>query len=244
MLRIEDIDKGRCRAEFVKAIKEDLAWLGLDWDEPVRRQSKHFDDYGEALKKLERRGLVYPCFCTRGEIAAEIERAGNAPHGQSRAGLSRHLPQPLGRRTAEADGQGHGLCAQARHGARGHHLRPVVLAGRASTGASRRSRSGSATSCWRARTPRRAITWRSPSTTTCRAITLVTRGADLFEATHVHRLLQALLGYATPEYQHHRLLTDSAGRRLAKRDGDITIRALRQANYTPAEVRGMTGFDG
>jgi glutamyl-Q tRNA(Asp) synthetase len=75
-------------------------------------------------------------------------------------------------------------------------------------------------------------------------VTLVTRGADLFDATHVHRLLQTLLGFETPEYQHHRLLTDSAGRRLAKRDGDITIRALRAANYTPAEVRAMTGFDG
>jgi glutamyl-Q tRNA(Asp) synthetase len=243
VLRIEDIDKGRCRAEFVKAIKEDLAWLGLEWDEPVRVQSKHFDDYGEALKKLERRGLVYPCFCTRAEIAAEIERAGHAPHGNNGPvypGTCRNLSEDE-RQKRMAKGMSYALrldMARAatisgplfwhdrQHGrvkAQPERFGDVVLA-----------RKDAPASYHLAVTVDDHL----------QGITLVTRGADLFEATHVHRLLQALLGYETPEYQHHRLLTDSAGRRLAKRDGDITIRALRQANYTPAEVRGMTGFDG
>jgi glutamyl-Q tRNA(Asp) synthetase len=243
LLRIEDIDKGRCRSEFVKAIKEDLAWLGVEWEEPVRQQSRHFADYAEAIKKLERRGLVYPCFCTRSEIQAEIERAGNAPHGNQGPvypGTCRNLSEDE-RQKRMAKGASYALrldMARAAtisgplfwhdrlHGrvkAQPERFGDVVLA-----------RKDAPASYHLAVTVDDHL----------QGVTLVTRGADLFDATHVHRLLQTLLGFETPEYQHHRLLTDSAGRRLAKRDGDITIRALRAANYTPAEVRAMTGFDG
>lgn len=243
LLRIEDIDKTRCKPEFIKAIKEDLAWLGLEWEEPVRQQSKHFDDFAEALKKLERRGLIYPCFCTRSEIQAEVERAGHAPHGNGGPvypGTCRNLSEDE-RQKRMAKGMGYALrldmsrastisgplfWQDRQHGrvkALPDRFGDVVLA-----------RKETPTSYHLAVTVDDHI----------QGVTLVTRGADLFDATHVHRLLQTLLGYETPEYQHHRLLTDSAGRRLAKRDGDITIRALRAANYTPAEVRAMTGFDG
>jgi glutamyl-Q tRNA(Asp) synthetase len=243
LLRIEDIDKTRCKPEFIKAIKEDLAWLGLVWEEPVRLQSKHFEDYAEALKKLERRGLVYPCFCTRSEIQAEIERAGHAPHGNGGPvypGTCRNLSEDeRQRRMAKGVAYAYRLnMARAstisgplfwqdrQHGrvkAQPDRFGDVILA-----------RKDTPTSYHLAVTVDDHL----------QGVTLVTRGADLFDSTHVHRLLQTLLGYETPEYQHHRLLTDSAGRRLAKRDGDITIRALRAANYTPAEVRAMTGFDG
>jgi glutamyl-Q tRNA(Asp) synthetase len=243
LLRIEDIDKTRCRAEFIKAIKEDLAWLGLEWEEPVRQQSKHFEDYAEALKKLERRGLVYPCFCTRAEIQAEIERAGNAPHGTHGPiypGTCRNLSEDE-RQKRMAKGMGYALRLDMARAATisGPLFWQDRLHGRVKA---QPERFGDVVLA-RKDTPSSyhlAVTVDDH----LQGVTLVTRGADLFEATHVHRLLQALLGYETPEYQHHRLLTDSAGRRLAKRDGDITIRALRSANYTPAEVRAMTGFDG
>jgi glutamyl-Q tRNA(Asp) synthetase len=243
LLRIEDIDKTRCKPEFIKAIKEDLAWLGLEWEEPVRQQSKHLDDYAEALKKLERRGLIYPCFCTRSEIQAEVERAGHAPHGNGGPiypGTCRNLSEDE-RQKRMAKGMSYALrldmsrastisgplfWQDRQHGrvkAQPDRFGDVVLA-----------RKETPTSYHLAVTVDDHI----------QGVTLVTRGADLFDATHVHRLLQTLLGYETPEYMHHRLLTDSAGRRLAKRDGDITIRSLRAANYTPAEVRAMTGFDG
>jgi glutamyl-Q tRNA(Asp) synthetase len=235
LLRIEDIDPGRCKPEFAKAIFEDLAWLGLEWEMPVRYQSKHLDDYAAALAKLERRGLVYPCFCTRADIKAEIEKSGSAPHGpdgpvypglckkisvEERESFALRLDMEM---AASAIGpvtfrdRNHGLvkAAPAKFG-------DIVLA-----------RKDVATSYHLAATVDDNL----------QGVTLVTRGADLFEATHVHRLLQALLGYHTPEYQHHRIVTDQAGRRLAKRDSDLSIRGLREAKYTPHEVRSMCGFE-
>jgi glutamyl-Q tRNA(Asp) synthetase len=243
LLRLEDIDLARCRETFVAGILEDLAWLGLDWDGPVRRQSAHFDDYRQALDRLEATGLLYPCFCTRSGIEAEIAGAGRAPHGpegplypgtcrelgdaervrRTRAGEAYALRLDIGRAAAEAgrltwvDEQAGTVVADpARHG-------DVVLA-----------RKDVPASYHLAVTVDDAL----------QGVTLVTRGADLFAATDIHRLLQALLGLPTPHYHHHQLLTDAAGRRYAKRDRALTLEALRAAGRPPREVRAMAGFPG
>jgi len=241
LLRIEDIDSGRCRAEFTQAIFEDLAWLGLDWPAPVRRQSEHFADYRAALDRLAERDLLYPCFCTRRDIAAEIVGAGHAPHGPEGAlysGLCRALP------TAErvrrlANGEPHALRldiakASAMAGPLTWHDRGrgTVTADPAQFGDVVLARKDVPTSYHLAVTVDDAM----------QEVNLVSRGEDLFAATHVHRLLQALLGLPVPDYAHHRLLTDGEGRRYAKRDRALTLRALRQTGRSAAEVRAMAGF--
>jgi glutamyl-Q tRNA(Asp) synthetase len=234
LLRIEDIDRARCRPEFDAAILEDLAWLGLAWDGAVRRQSEHFDDYRGALRRLEEQGALYPCFCTRKDIRAEITSAGGAPQGDSSPvypGTCRRLT-PAERGSRIASGIDYALrldlaAALARTGpldwsedgdrtaAEPQSLGDVVLA-----------RKDVPVSYHLAVTVDDAL----------QGVTLVTRGADLFAATHIHRLLQALLGLPTPVYRHHPLLTDAAGRRLAKRDRALTIRAMRDAGATPAQI--------
>ncbi len=241
LLRIEDIDRGRCRPEFEAAITEDLAWLGLTWEEPVRRQSAHLDDYRAALERLAARGLVYPCFCTRKEIQAEIARAGRAPHGPEGPlypGLCRGLSADEGQ-SRIAGGESHALrldLARALESvgdlawedlgegmieATPEVLGDVVLA-----------RKDVPTSY------HLAVTWDDA----LQGVTLVTRGADLLPATHVHRLLQALLDLPTPAWHHHALVEDESGRRLAKRHDALSIRALRAAGRSPAEVRALAGF--
>jgi glutamyl-Q tRNA(Asp) synthetase len=238
LLRIEDIDAARCRAEFVASIEEDLAWLGLDWDGAVRRQSEHFIDYKAALDRLDVAGLIYPCFCTRAEIAAEIARAGGAPQGEggplypgtcrnlSREERSRRIASgasfALRLDVAKAAAQTGPLfwedTERGRIEATPEALGDVVLA-----------RKDVPTSYHLAVTVDDAR----------QGVTLVTRGADLFAATHIHRLLRALLDLPVPRYRHHRLLTDGGGKRFAKRDRALTLRALREAGRTPEEVRGM-----
>jgi glutamyl-Q tRNA(Asp) synthetase len=239
LLRLEDIDRTRCRPEFAAAILEDLAWLGLDWDGPVRVQSEHFADYAAALDRLDVAGLIYPCFCTRATIAAEIARAGAAPHGDDgpvypgtcraltaeerlrriTSGESFALRLDVAKALARTgplhwEEESHGTIT-----AEPQRLGDVVLA-----------RKDVPTSYQLAVTVDDAL----------QGVTLVTRGADLFTATHIHRLLQALLELPTPRYRHHALLTDPSGRRYAKRDEALTLRALREAGRTPAEVRAMT----
>lgn len=242
LLRMEDIDGGRCRPEYDAAIREDLAWLGLRWEEPVRRQSEHLDDYRAALDCLDALGLLYPCFCTRREIQEEVARAPHAPHGPDGVlypGTCRKWPMAERRQRIEA-GEPHCLrldmaAAVARAGRLTWHdreagpqvARPevfgdIVLA-RKDTPASYHL----------------AVTWDDA----LQGVTLVTRGTDLFEATHVHRLLQALLDLPVPQWHHHRLLTDDSGRRFAKRDRSLTLRALREAGRTPREVIAMAGAD-
>jgi len=241
LLRLEDIDRTRCRPEFAQAILDDLAWLGLDWDGAVRRQSEHFDDYRAALDRLAAAGLLYPCFCTRGEIRAEIERAGHAPHGPEGAlypGTCRHVPED--ERTARTDaGAPYALrldmaAAVARTGPLTWHDRAAgeIAADPASFGDIVLARKDTPASYHLAVTVDDAL----------QAVTLVTRGVDLFAATDVHRLLQALLSLPTPEYHHHRLLTDETGRRYAKRDRALTLAALRESGRTPEAVRAMAGF--
>ena len=234
LLRIEDIDRGRCRPEFDRAIREDLLWLGLDWDGEVRRQSEHFADYQAALARLEAQGLLYPCFCTRKHIQAEIARAGGAPQGEDGPvypGTCKQLASDQRQERIES-GVDYALrldvsAALARSGALywSEHNRRIA-ADPAVLGDVVLARKDIPTSYHLAVTVDDAL----------QGVTLVTRGVDLFAATHIHRLLQALLGLSTPAYRHHKLLTDATGRRLAKRDRALTIRAMREAGMTPAEV--------
>jgi glutamyl-Q tRNA(Asp) synthetase len=245
LLRLEDIDRTRCRAEYAAAILDDLAWLGLDWDGPVRRQSEHFDDYQKALDCLAALDLLYPCFCTRRDIAAEVARAGAAPHGPL------GIPYPgtcrrLDRAAREA----------GRQSGRDYALRLDVARALALTGPLEWREEGLAPG------PRRADPAPFGDVVLARkevpasyhlavtvddalqGVTLVTRGADLQMATHVHRLLQALLDLPTPRYRHHALLTDAAGRRLAKRNGALAVRTLRARGASAAEILALAQSSG
>jgi len=238
LLRLEDIDQTRCRDEYAAAILEDLVWLGLSWDGPVRKQSEHLDDYRRALGRLAEMGVLYPCFCTRREIRDEVARAGGAPHGLSgspypgtcrgldprqraeklRSGADYAMRLDLGRAlalTGAVEWVEEGEDGPLRKLADPTPLGDVVL-----------SRKDVPTSYHLAVTVDDAI----------QGVTLVTRGEDLAMATHVHRLLQTLLGLPTPRYRHHELVTDTAGRRLSKRDRALTIRSLRESGMGPAEI--------
>ena len=246
LLRIEDIDTGRSRAAFVDAIFKDLAWLGLRWETPVRHQSRHFADYRAALDRLDALGLIYPCFCTRKDIEAEIARASSAPHGpdgvlypgicrslaateRSRriaAGAAFALRLDTGRAMAHLmdDGRWPLTWRDDRFGtetARPQSLGDVVLA-----------RKDTPTSYHLAVTVDDAA----------QGISHVIRGQDLHHATHIHRLLQALLALPTPRYHHHALITGPDGKRFAKRDRSATLAALREAGTSPHEVRARLGI--
>jgi len=241
LVRLEDIDATRCRAEFADAALADLAWLGIDWDGALRRQSAHFADYRRALDRLEGLGLVYPCFCTRAAIQAEIARAGSAPHGPEGPiypGTCRGRAADERRRRIAA-GEAVALRLDVRRALAGigeldwvDEQAGSIRANPASHGDVVLARKEMPTSYHIAVTVDDAL----------QGVTLVTRGEDLFTATHIHRLLQALLGLPVPHYHHHKLLTDASGRRYAKRDRALTLRALREAGRTPAEVRKMAGF--
>jgi glutamyl-Q tRNA(Asp) synthetase len=243
LLRIEDIDRTRCRPEYAAAIMEDLAWLGIDWDGEVRVQSEHFAAYGAALSTLSARGLLYPCFCTRADIAREIEAAGGAPHGADGPlypGLCRNIPNKerkariaagephalrLDMRRAVAAAHGPLLCEEVGEGVFAADPAPLfgdVVLARKDTPASYHL----------------AVTHDDA----LQGVTLVTRGDDLKPATHLHRLLQALMGWPVPRWRHHGLLRGPGGARLAKRDGAAAIAALREAGHSAAEVRAMAGF--
>lgn len=240
-LRIEDIDPVRSKDEYTDAILEDLKWLGLDWETPVRKQSNHMKDYETALQKMMLKGLLYPCFCSRSEIKMEIAQSGHAPQGPDGPiypGICRKLSDQK-REDRMLDGEAFvrridmkGAAAIAgplgwndislgRTRAQPEKFGDVVLA-RKDVPASYHL----------------AVTVDDH----LQGITLVTRGADLAPSTDVHRLLQGLLGFTPPTYSHHRLIKDTAGRRLAKRDQDMSIRALRENGYTPEEVVAMSGF--
>ncbi|GIX16950.1 MAG: tRNA glutamyl-Q(34) synthetase GluQRS [Rhodothalassiaceae bacterium] len=245
LLRIEDIDAGRCRERFVAAIFADLAWLGIRWEQRVRRQSRHLADYRAALARLEEAGLVYPCVCTRKEVAAELAAMGMAPHG---SGVSRYPGTcRRNRRRAErliAEGRTWALrldlaAALNRLARRGREelawmeegAGPVPL-DPALVGDVVLARKDVPTSYHLSVVVDDAL----------QGVTHVIRGADLKEATHVHRLLQALLDLPSPVYHHHRLLLGPDGRRLAKRDGATTLHDLRLSGMTAAEVRRRLGF--
>ena len=244
LLRIEDIDPLRCKPEFSEALLEDLRWLGLTWEEPVRRQSAHMKDYAAALSKLRAMGLLYPCFCTRREIENEALASAAAPHlalsgpdGLVYPGTCRTLdPAERTRRLGQNEAANWRLDTAKALGITG----PLSWSDReAGSVAAAPLYFGDVVL---ARKDAQASYHLSVTMDDhIQGVTLVTRGKDLFRATDIHRLLQALLGYDTPLYHHHRLLTDGAGRRFAKRDQDVTLRALRAAGKTADEVKAMAG---
>jgi glutamyl-Q tRNA(Asp) synthetase len=245
ILRIEDIDAERSRPAFEAAIFEDLAWLGLQWEMPVRRQSEHLDDYAASLERLLERGLVYRCFKTRAEVLADI---GRAPHGPSPA----YVGAPLSAaeetvRLAAGEAFAWRLSIAAAREALGAAWDDLefVEEGRGPNGESGRQRA-------RPELSGDVILGRKGLGVAyhlavvvddaLQHITHVVRGEDLFEAVPVQRLLQALLGLQTPAYHHHRLLTGADGKRLAKRDQAETLRALRASGVTPEALKAELGF--
>ncbi len=235
LLRIEDIDPARCRPEYQAAILQDLTWLGLSWPKPVRVQSQHMADYQAALQQLQKLGVVYPCFCSRKDIAAELAAMGYAPHANESPiypGTCRHLSSAA---RASKSAQQPEFCwrldvaqalkisgkltwhdkAQGTQDAQPEILGDIVLA-----------RKDVPTSYHLSVVVDDAL----------QGINLVTRGQDLFSATHTHRLLQALLHLPVPQYHHHGLLLNKAGVRFSKRDGAQSLQQLRAQGLTPEKI--------
>ena len=247
LLRIEDIDRARTRETYIEAIFEDLAWLGLTWEEPVRRQRRHFADYRAALARLDGLGLTYPCFASRGEIAAAC--APDAARDPDGTPLYPGLWRGMAREP---------IAERQKTGA------PFALRldiAKALTLIMRRGEQLSFTELWHQPTgkiaadPARwgdlviARTDVPPSfhlavtvDDAIQGVTHVTRGADLYQATHIHRLLQALLDLPVPLYGHHRLILDEEGRKLSKSARDTSLRTLREDGMSAAEIRRRLGF--
>jgi glutamyl-Q tRNA(Asp) synthetase len=249
LLRIEDIDAARCRPDYEQAIYDDLAWLGITWEEPVRRQSAHFDDYRAALARLDALGLVYPSFESRGEIArlvAERETHASWPRDPDGAPLypgdARSLAPAERRRRMETGVP--------------YALRLDMAAAIARTGAltwsetDADSKAGSVTAApqmWGD-----VVLARKDMPTSYhlavvvddarQGVTDVVRGQDLFWSTSVHRVLQALLGLPAPNYHHHRLILDAEGKKLSKSTRATALRALRESGATAADIRRMVGL--
>jgi len=240
LLRLEDIDPGRCRPEFAAAILEDLAWLGLDWDGDVRVQSQHLPAYGAALNALAGRHLLYPCFCTRADIQREMQQSAAAPHapdgGTLYPGTCRAL-SPARREARIAAGEPHAMRLDMARALAGiPHALTFEEAGEG-TVACHPERFGDVVLARKDAPASYHLCVTHDDA--LQGVTLVTRGADLQPATHLHRLLQALMGWPAPAYAHHPLLADASGRRLAKRDQAATLRDLRVQGRSPAEVRGL-----
>jgi glutamyl-Q tRNA(Asp) synthetase len=256
LLRIEDIDVARCRPEYEAAIHEDLAWLGLASEEPMRRQSEHFDCYAAALSRLDATGLVYPSFESRAEIArlvAARERLAPWPRDPDGAPLhpgdaKKLAPQERARRIAVGEPYALRLDMTEAMKRAGAHM-GAPLAWR-ETGAGPDGETGTIVAepaAWGD-----VILGRKDAPASyhlaivvddaLQGISHVVRGADLFRATGLHRLLQVLLGLPEPVYRHHRLILDAEGRKLAKSTGATGLRALRLAGATPADIRRMIGW--
>lgn len=243
LLRIEDIDPTRCKPEFDAGILEDLAWLGLDWETPVRRQSEHLADYATVIDTLDRRGLLYRCFRTRKEILNAI---GDAPHGAAEA--VRPGPHPAEEEAALL-GEGRAFAwrlsldrARETLGDRAWQALAFVEEGDGERGLIRArpeiagdvvvARKDAGTAYHIAVTHDDAL----------QSVSHVIRGQDLFEATHIQVLIQALMGWGSPAYRHHRLITGEDGRRYAKRDGSVTLAHLREQGVSPATIRAELGL--
>ncbi len=246
LLRIEDIDTGRSRPEFEAAITEDLDWLGIAWSGNIRRQSEHFDDYKHTLDKLDELGLLYPCFCTRKEIALEVENSANAPHGpegylypgickslnRSEIASLNECGKPFALRfnleravkfiKAKDEWPLRWFDMEEREFTAEPELLGDVVLARKDTPTSYHL----------------AVVHDDHA----QAITHVIRGQDLVHSTHIHRLLQAILGYDPPHYHHHKLITDKVGEKLAKSHNARTIRSYREKGARPGELRKMLGF--
>ncbi|ATN36193.1 tRNA glutamyl-Q(34) synthetase GluQRS [Rhizobium sp. ACO-34A] len=250
LLRMEDIDIGRCTLEFETAIYDDLAWLGLAWEEPVRRQSEHLDQYRAALDQLIARGLAYPAFMTRGEVrarAVQSEKQGEPwPRDPDGAPLypedDRFLADSI-RRERTADGERHAWRL---------NMESALAAINAAltwteTGDGETGEISADPAAWGD-----VVLWRSDAPSSyhlsvtvddaAQGVTHVVRGLDLFHATSVHRLLQTLLGLPTPRYHHHRLILGDDGRKLSKSQGDTALAELRKAGRTSEEIRRLVGL--
>ncbi|WEX10111.1 tRNA glutamyl-Q(34) synthetase GluQRS [Chelativorans sp. AA-79] len=254
LLRIEDIDTTRCSPELEAGIYRDLAWLGVVWEEPVRRQSEHFEDYAEALERLADAEIVYPSFMSRGEMRACIAdmEAGGTPWPRDPDGAplfpsvdKRRPKAERRRRIEEGEPFAWRLDMEA---ARAHVARPFFW-----------EESGSGPKGETGRIAARPEDWgdvviaRKEVPTSyhlavvvddaLQGVTHVVRGRDLFHATAVHRLLQELLGLPVPRYHHHALIVDEDGRKLSKSRGDTGIAALREAGATPGDIARMVGLE-
>lgn len=222
LLRIEDTDQTRSRPEFTEAIFTDLAWLGLEWERPVRIQSEHFAAYQANLDRLWAMGVLYPCFCSRNQ-AATTSRGSLDPDGQRLyGGTCRRVPK------AEAISR---IAAGASHGWR----------------LDMEACDDPAAAIWgdvMIAKPRVGSSYHIAVVTddAAQGVTHVVRGRDIEPATPIHRLLQRLLGFPTPQYHHHKLLRDGEGRKLSKSSGSTSIAALRDDGVTPGAIRRELGF--
>jgi glutamyl-Q tRNA(Asp) synthetase len=247
LLRIEDIDQSRCRPEYEEQIKEDLAWLGLSFEEPVRRQSEHFAEYRAALDQLAENGFIYPSFLSRAEIAAANGHEGRCdPDGaplypgsdreldpaEAERRIGAGLPYALRLKSDRAAARAGPLAWLEEGGGPNGERGGSIAADPTIWGDFVVARKELATSYHLAVVVDDAL----------QGVTHVVRGRDLFHATAAHVLLQKLLGLPSPIYHHHRLITDASGRKLAKSSKDTSLKALRAAGATPADIRQMVGL--
>jgi glutamyl-Q tRNA(Asp) synthetase len=250
LLRLEDIDLARCTPDFEKAIHDDLSWLGLGWDEPVRRQSDHFADYADALQSLIGRGLVYPAFMTRGEVKARVTAAEAEGKSWPRDpdGTPLYPPDDRLRGIPEREEL---LTSGVRHAWRLDMGRAFAEVGETlswtETGDAERGEIKADPAAWGD-----VILSRSDAPSSyhlsvviddaLQEVTHVVRGLDLFQSTSIHRLLQALLSLQQPIYHHHRLVLGDDGKKLSKSQGDTGIADLRQAGLSTADIRRLVGL--
>lgn len=254
LLRIEDIDPARCRPEYEAAIYEDLAWLGFDWEEPVRRQSEHVARYRAVLEELKARGLVYPAFLSRNEVRARVAareaEGGSWPRDPDGTPLypqeERNLdPELAARRILNGERHMWRLDMERALQAVGSRV-PLTWI---ETGEGRQEIVAADPSVWGD-----VVLWRWDAPASYhlavvlddaeQGVTHVVRGRDLYHATPIHRLLQELLGLPQPFYHHHRLLVDENGEKLSKSLGSTGLRALREAGQTPSDIRRRVGLVG
>lgn len=243
LLRIEDIDTARSKPEFTDAIFEDLRWLGLSWEEPVWRQSDRFDAYADAADRLRRQHLLYPCFCSRTEIAA-TSTATDPDGAPLYAGTCRHLDAAEAQARVAAGAPANWRldteAATARTGMLTYTVAGPTPIDRPQIRYARPDRWGD------------AVIVRKDTPTSyhlsvvvddaAQAITRVTRGRDTEASTDIHVLLQALLGLVSPIYTFHKLILDSDGNKLAKSKGSTSLRSLREAGWTPEDVQRELGL--
>ncbi len=236
LLRIEDIDQGRARPEFEAAIFEDLAWLGIEWETPVRRQSEHMADYEAALRSLIDRQLVYRCFRTRKEIAEAIA---SAPHGEPEEPFRGEAlpPEEEAAKLDAGEAFAWRLSLKKARAALGPAYFALVFEDETGPVRAEPERRGDVVLARKdfGTSYHLASVWDDA----LQGVTHVIRGEDLRDAAHLHVLLQKLLELPQPVYRHHQLILGEDGKRLAKRDQAATLSALRESGKTPADVRAM-----
>lgn len=246
LLRLENIDTIRCRPEFERSLYEDLAWLGVAWEQPAWRQSDHFADYADALDRLERRGLVYPCFCSRGDIMAAVSGKTSWPVDPDGTPLYPGTckcmsPSTRARRLANGERASYRLDMERAMAVIGDHLTWSEF-----RGGSRRFEERCAPSVWGD-----AVLARKDIATSyhiavvvddaAQGVTDVIRGEDLYMATNLHRVLQVLLDLPTPNYHHHALLRDGAGQKLSKTLRAKALRTFRQEGHSAKAIHARIG---